>query len=86
MYAQPKFGRLLLLAAPEAGWIAAGLLALTLRLPFNLAMPHFISTALAATLEVCLPPQIAAAWRGGGVRIVVDLAHRYTCTVLGNST
>ena len=43
-----------MLAAPETCWILAGLLSLTLRLPFNLAMPHFISTAIAATLEV--PP------------------------------
>jgi hypothetical protein len=45
----------LLLAAPETCWILAGLLSLTLRLPFNLAMPHFISTAIAATLEVTPP-------------------------------
>ena len=42
----PSFGRLLRFAAPESPWICLGLLALLLRLPFSLAMPHFVSVAL----------------------------------------
>ena len=42
----PSFGRLLRFAAPEAPWIALGLVALLARLPFSLAMPHFVSVAL----------------------------------------
>ncbi len=48
--AAPTFGRLLRFARPEALWIAAGLLFLLLRLPFSLAMPHFVSAALGRVL------------------------------------
>jgi len=47
----PSFARLLRFARPEARWISSGLLILLLRLPFSLAMPHYISAALAATLR-----------------------------------
>ena len=43
---KPSFRRLLAFARPEAPWITLGLLALLLRLPFSLAMPHFVSVAL----------------------------------------
>ena len=46
----PSFGRLLRFAAPEAPLIAFGLLALLLRLPFSLAMPHCVSVALGRVL------------------------------------
>ena len=46
----PSFGRLLRFARPEAGCVSAGLLVLLLRLPFSLAMPHFVSAALASVL------------------------------------
>eukprot|EP00976_Prorocentrum_cordatum_P082893 1185018-Prorocentrum_minimum.AAC.3 len=46
-----KWGRLLALARPEWKWISGGLLALVLRLPFNLAMPHYISMAISHTLQ-----------------------------------
>jgi hypothetical protein len=46
----PSFGRLLRFAAPEAPWIALGLLSLLARLPFSLAMPHFVSVALGRVL------------------------------------
>ena len=47
----PSFARLLSFAAPEAAPILAGLLSLVVRLPFCLAMPHFVSEALAAVLS-----------------------------------
>jgi len=46
----PSFSRLLRYARPEAFWISAGLLVLLLRLPFSLAMPHYISVALGCVL------------------------------------
>ena len=49
--APPSFGRLLRFARPEAGWVSAGLLVLLLRLPFSLAMPHFVSSALGSVLS-----------------------------------
>jgi len=46
----PTFGRLLRFARPEAPWVIAGLFVLLLRLPFSLAMPHFVSEALGRVL------------------------------------
>lgn len=46
----PSFGRLLTFARPERGVISAGLVALLLRLPFSLAMPHFVAVALGHVL------------------------------------
>lgn len=40
--------RLLQLAAPQVLYLYAGCLVLLVRLPFSLAMPHFVSTTLAA--------------------------------------
>ena len=48
---RPSFSRLLRYARPEAGWIAAGLFVLLIRLPFSLAMPHYVSEALGAVLS-----------------------------------
>jgi ATP-binding cassette subfamily B (MDR/TAP) protein 9 len=56
----PTFARLLRFAAPEAPWIAAGLLALLLRLPFSLAMPHFVSVALGRVIANDMPAARAA--------------------------
>jgi ABC-type multidrug transport system fused ATPase/permease subunit len=46
----PSFSRLLRFARPESLWIVSGLLVLLARLPFSLAMPHYVSVALAKTL------------------------------------
>lgn len=46
-----QWSRLLSIARYEWHWIAGGLVALCLRLPFNLAMPHYISVAISDTLE-----------------------------------
>jgi ATP-binding cassette subfamily B (MDR/TAP) protein 9 len=56
----PSFRRLLRFAAPEAPWITAGLLALLLRLPFSLAMPHFVSVALGRVIANDMPAARAA--------------------------
>ena len=56
----PTFGRLLRFAAPEASWITSGLLALLLRLPFSLAMPHFVSVALGRVVAGDFPAAYAA--------------------------
>ena len=45
------FARLLRLARPEWKWIAFGLVSLLVRLPFSVAMPHFIAGAIGAVVE-----------------------------------
>ena len=47
---RPSFGRLLRYARPESAWIVAGLSVLLLRLPFSLAMPHYVSVTLGCVL------------------------------------
>lgn len=46
----PSFRRLVSIASGEVFWIACGLLALLFRLPFTLAVPHYVSVAIAAAL------------------------------------
>ena len=47
----PSFRRLLSFVGPEAGWIFAGLASLLIRLPFCLAMPHYVSETMAAVVR-----------------------------------
>lgn len=59
-------------------WIACGLVALLIRLPFTLAVPHYVSVALAAALAgdyketmVRIPVNVSQIWgvpdpRNGG--------------------
>ena len=44
--------RLALLALPESTWLVAGCVVLLLRLPFSLAMPHFVATTIGALAAV----------------------------------
>lgn len=47
----PSFRRLLSVARGEAIWIACGLFALLCRLPFSLAVSHYVSVAIAGALS-----------------------------------
>ena len=47
----PSFRRLVSVARGEVFWIACGLIALLCRMPFTLAVPHYVSVALAAALS-----------------------------------
>ena len=44
-------GRLIKLACPHRAWLIAGCVALMIRLPFSLAVPHFVTETVAALQE-----------------------------------
>jgi len=48
---QYGWGRLLRLAKPQRRWILAGCVALVIRLPFSLAVPHFVSETIGALID-----------------------------------
>ena len=39
------------LAAPQRPWLVGGCLALLIRLPFSLAVPHFVSKAIGSAID-----------------------------------
>jgi hypothetical protein len=41
------------LALPDYHWLCLGLLSLVIRLPFSIAMPHFLSRTIGSGLTVC---------------------------------
>lgn len=45
------WSRLMKVATPEAMWLALGCYALVLRLPFSLALPHFVSQVIGSLIE-----------------------------------
>ena len=46
-----KSWRLMALAVPELRWLIAGCVALFVRLPFSLALPHFVSATIGALID-----------------------------------
>jgi len=47
--------RLMALAVPEVQWLILGCVALLVRLPFSLALPHFVSAVVSALIHDDLP-------------------------------
>lgn len=47
----PSFRRLISVARGEVFWIACGLFALLCRMPFTLAVPHYVSVAISGALS-----------------------------------
>jgi len=49
---QPSFARLLRLAKPDRRWILLGIASLLVRLPFSVAMPHFIAGSIGGVVDL----------------------------------